>query len=210
MTEPAIDEDHYDIDELKKTVEIAIREKSSIQWRPMLHVVFEGDRDRLFGLKDKADTINTQDGAGAELNLRWSRVRIAELRGKKIWSDFQHTIREYAADQLGVPWEKRRSISKEVWGDARDGWPEVGIFPSDDEDYNNLTTYRALIDDTPENRLALEQVADAMAALQDRLGLMFSPKMIDRTLEQVKVGGLKALPAAEISEPKVPTRKGKK
>ncbi len=70
----------------------------------------------------------------------------------------------------------RRPNQRSPW----DGWPAEGVTKNNDD----LVESQSLIEDTPENRAAIERIFDAMEKLGERVGNMMSPKHIMTTLLQ--------------------------
>jgi hypothetical protein len=195
MEDPEIDEHDVNIDELKKRVFAGIKQKLEIPWRDVLHVEVDGDRERLFKKKTAADTKDTEASARVNVSVHWTRHQIAEVRGKKVSRRFQSW---YEPTQLDDNHRVIKLPGREQFSSMSDGWPDTGR-PTDRWNKADKTRIAALVPDTPENRLALEQIADGFDQLHKRLMGLLAPKAIEKTLANIGDAGL-MLPAPAAPE----------
>jgi hypothetical protein len=180
LDDPEIRLENTDINALKTEVWAAIKDKLSIVWRDMLYVQTEGNAHGIDAKDPEGYRRKGERGAG-KVEFDYKPVQITEFNGKKM---SRHLESVYNGNS--------------TWSTASEGWPEVG-HPSRyhyGKDKVDRSEVRALIPDTPENRAALDQIADGFKALHKRLLGLLSPKSIERTLANVGTAGL-LLPAPE-------------
>jgi len=182
MEEPEINEQDTDINRLRQTVFAKIKEQLSIKWRSMLVVEVECARHRLFDKRKKPDTMDTEYSGDGSLGVSWHRVQIATFGKQKLSRTFNNYYKPW-----GPGLQKERP--REVWNQGTEGWPEVGTIA----DRRGYPRIKAMIPDTPENRVALEAIADNIETLYRRLGKLLDSDQIENTLARVAGSGLLAL-----------------
>ena len=178
------------IDQMVERVEKKVAAATSITWRPYLYVQTQG---RLRPLPDKL----AGHGHGtevAEVTVKVDCVQLAETpQGKR------HRWREVGG----------RYDAADAQGEK--GWPATGVAPESKESWRRKyengddRPLRALVPDTPENRLALEEVVAGFGRLRATLQQFLAPEKIHATLAAVAAGGGPlALPPAPPAGPKKP------
>jgi len=177
MDEPEIREKDTDINRLRETVFAQIKAKLAVEWKSMLLVEVSASHSRLFDKGKSPDTPDTEDDAGAKLVVNWERWQVAKYKGKKISRRFNNYHK---------PWrihDEKEKPAREVWNQAQSGWP-------DDKDdrfstQDQMPEIKALIPDTPANRVALEAITDAIENLYHNLAKLLASDKIEETLAAV-------------------------
>lgn len=186
-----ISEKSSDINELRNKVFELIKQKLNIEWKNKLHVEVSCDRERLFNKEDAPDTPDTQDDGSGSLTVKWVRYQVAIVNGEKVQRQFRRYIEP-------MRWGTRTEPAREEWGHTFGDWPHEGVDPRDRSD---TPSQAALIDDTPENRAALELIADNLELLYSRLSVLLNADKIQSTLTHV-ISGSSLLALAAPAETK--------
>lgn len=165
------------VDSLKKRVFSQIEKRGTIEWKNVLWVSFEHERERLFDKRKRSDTPNTNREASSKLTLDWGRMQMAEKHGHKIYRLF-HYYHEGTLDP----------DSDEPITDAREVYQGI----------NSVYGYqkKIVIPDTAENREALEMVADIIEAAGEKLNVLLNKNSADavKALLSLRSKNLIALP----------------
>lgn len=179
MEDPEIQEEDINIDALQKRVMAIIKDKLTIEWKSMLHVTVSGDRKKLQEPKTK-DPNATVDTASVNLHIKWERVQISEYKGKKYYRTFHSADRHY---NMTTHTHEGPYVVK--WSGPIDGWPETGSKAKERGRWQTEKEMSALIEDTPENRAALEVIAAKTEELHERMMQLLSPKSIVQALQAI-------------------------
>lgn len=192
LDEPPIHEQDSDINRLRETVFVKLAELVSIDWKPMLLVVVSCSRSALFDRKKQpANTPATKVSASGVLCIIWERWQIATLRGKQISRQFSNYYTPFRG--CGRPKEQPR----EVWEPSQQRWPLDKRAGGSKHRNRDTVDVETLIDDTPENRLALEAIADNIEKLYQTLSQLLGAAKIQETLAAITSNQLLSLLAPQ-------------
>lgn len=163
------------IDTLRELVKKAIAAIKPFTWTRKIVFEVETDHDPFKRRRaySRAGRPAMHLDASASITLKIETIEIAETNGRKI----------------------RRGVNDDGSPDSRhqDGWPEVGNIKTKWSRGSARTTI-SMIDDTPENRAALQAVLNMIDHAGTRLRNLATPDMITATLAQALAGSARLLP----------------
>lgn len=172
-----------DINALRKEAEAGVKAHEAVKYEPKLmvryHTQAQFTRSNEIEMRMDDPAIDNEWGYfRREVEVEIERMLVGDS-GKRDREDKPILLQKEGPDRG----------SQQLWG-------EFGYDAEDGE-------IRILLDDTLENRIALQAIMDGMDRLKAQLGALLMPENIKRTIKQINAGGnFGLLPAAKIEEKK--------
>lgn len=185
--------------QLTKDLIETIEGKISVEWVPYLYVIVEPSRKLEPTKEGREPKSFFEPGGGYRdhthamgFEIKVSEIQLSDHEGVKRW-------REPSGSSYG----------RSDWH-ISEGWPEIGDKAPNKRGFYSYDDYKmmALVEDTPENRQAFENLRYGMQQMVRKLELLLSPDNIEGALLAALTGtNPLALPSGEKKAPKKKTKR---